>query len=181
LNHRKEKQFTLKLLHPQRSKTMLKKICAFGLISAAALAISPAAHAQSVQSNVQNANQNAAAIGAYSTVDQTQDFTNFQDATSSPYYGYPSGQLQRSYQDGTQNGAAVGNYSTVDQSQDFYSNQGAYNPSSYLPGAPQTQLSGQTGAQNGAAVGTGSNVYQDQTLDNSQSAYPSYYSPVYPY
>ena len=166
---------------------MLKRICAFGLMSVAALVISPAAHAQSVQTNQQNANQNAAAIGAYSTVDQTQDLTNFQDVSNSPYFGYPGSypteQVQRSYQNGAQNGAAVGAYSTVDQNQDLYSTQGAYDPSSYFPGSPQTQLSGQSGAQNGAAVGAGSNVFQDQILDNSQDAttYPSYYPPVYPY
>ena len=60
---------------------MLKNICSLGLLAAFAM-IPGAAHAQSIQSNQQNAVQNGAAVGAFSNVDQTLDQTNVQDASS---------------------------------------------------------------------------------------------------
>jgi hypothetical protein len=162
---------------------MLKNICSLGLLAAFAM-IPGAAHAQTIQSNQQNAVQNGAATGAFSNVNQTLDQSNFQDAYgTSGYFGAP--EVQHSVQNGVQNGAAVGPYSNVNQTLDQYNSQSTsdyspyspYSPGGYAPSAPEVQSSVQNGAQSGAAVGAFSNV--DQHLDQTNIQDASSYIPPF--
>lgn len=70
---------------------MFKKTCALSLLAAAALvsAFSPAAQANQIEVNKQNAVQNAAAVGTGNVVDQSLDQTSLQNQFQVPgYSGY---------------------------------------------------------------------------------------------
>ncbi|HEY9660168.1 MAG TPA: hypothetical protein V6C65_17050 [Allocoleopsis sp.] len=105
---------------------MLKQIGSFGVL--ASLLMASAAHAGTIQSNEQNAVQDAAAVGAYSTVDQTMDQSNYQDMYGNGGYYYGTPEIQDSIQNGVQQGAAVGPYSNVyqDLDQDNYQTDSTY-------------------------------------------------------
>ena len=164
-------------------KKMFRKTIPLSLLAAAALMSSflPAAQANQIEVNKQNAVQNAAAVGTSNYVEQELNQTSLQNQEttaprSSGYYHIPqpgTPQIQISGQEGVQNGAAVGISNHVDQelNQTSLQNQETTTPrsSGYYhipqPGTPQIQISGQEGVQNGAAVGIGN--YIDQELNQT--------------
>jgi hypothetical protein len=97
-----------------RSKKMLKKSFAFGLL-AAGLMIAPGAALADVQSSQQNATQNGAAVGVGNTVVNQANQTAIQDITKikNGVGCHGSYNAQISGQNLQQNGAAVGTANTV--------------------------------------------------------------------
>ena len=164
---------------------MFKKTIPLSLLTAAALmsSFSPAAQANQIEVNSQNAVQNAAAVGTGNLVEQELNQTSLQNQSQAPsysgYYHTPqpgAPQIQISGQEGVQNGADVGIGNVIEQelNQTSLQNQKATAPSysgyysTPQPGTPQIQLSGQQGAENGATVGTGNYVGQELDQTNWQ-------------
>ena len=163
---------------------MFKKTIPLSLLAAAALVSSflPAAQANQIQGNKQNAVQNAAAVGTANVVEQELNQTSLQNQSQAPsysgYYHTPqpgTSQMQISGQEGVQNGAAVGTGNYVEQELNQTSLQNQKIAPSYSgyygtpqPGTPQIQISGQEGAENGATVGTGNYVGQELNQTNWQ-------------
>ena len=106
-------------------KKMFKKTIPLSLLAAAALVSSflPAAQANQIEVNSQNAVQNAAAVGTGNYVDQELNQTSLQNQEttaprSSGYYHIPqpgTPQIHLSGQEGVQNGATVGTGNYVGQ------------------------------------------------------------------
>ena len=103
---------------------MFKKTISLSLLAAAALVSSflPAAQANQIEVNKQNAVQNAAAVGTGNVVEQELNQTSLQNQQIAPsysgYYHTPqpgASQIQISGQEGVQNGATVGISNYVDQ------------------------------------------------------------------
>ena len=104
---------------------MFKKTISLSLLAAAALVSSflPAAQANQIEVNSQNAVQNAAAVGTGNLVEQELNQTSLQNqkATAPSYSGYYSTprhgtpQIQISGQEGAENGATVGTGNYVGQ------------------------------------------------------------------
>ena len=103
---------------------MFRKTIPLSLLAAAALVSTflPAAQANQIEVNKQNAVQNAAAVGIGNVVEQELNQTSLQNQSQTPsysgYYHTPqpgTPQLQISGQQGIQNGAAVGTGNYVDQ------------------------------------------------------------------
>ena len=164
-------------------KKMFKKTIPLSLLAAAALVSTflPAAQANQIEVNKQNAVQNAAAVGIGNVVEQELNQTSLQNQSQTPsysgYYHTPqpgTPQIQISGQEGVQNGAGVGigNYVGQELNQTSIQNQKAPNYSGYYgtpqPGTPQIQISGQEGIQNGAGVGIGNYVDQDLNQNSLQ-------------
>ena len=162
-------------------KKMFKKTCALSLLTAAALVsiFSPAAQANQIEVNKQNAVQNAVAVGTGNAVEQELNQTSLQSQKQAPsyssYYHTPqpgTSPIQISGQEAVQNGAALGIGNYVGQELNQTNLQGQktspnysgyyYNPQ---PGTPQIQISGQEAVQNGAALGIGN--YVDQGLNQN--------------
>ena len=163
---------------------MFKKTIPLSLLAAAALVSSflPAAQANQIEVNSQNAVQNAAAVGTANVVEQELNQTSLQNQSQAPsysgYYHTPqpgASQIQISGQEGVQNGAAVGIGNVVKQELNQTSLQNQKIAPSYSgyygtpqPRTPQIQISGQQGAENGATVGTGNYVGQELNQTNWQ-------------
>lgn len=99
----------------------IKKSATFALltISAIGFLVSPVKAAQT-QVNQQNASQNAAAVGAFNSVDQ--NLTQVGVQTQDSLFG-PAAQTQVNQQNAAQNGAAVGIGNSVTQTLDQISDQ----------------------------------------------------------
>ena len=177
-NHATSKNYKV----TEEYKKMFRKTIPLSLLAAAALVSTflPAAQANQIEVNKQNAVQNAAAVGTGNYVGQELNQTSLQNQTTAPrssgYYHIPQSgtpQIQISGQEGIQNGAAVGtgNYVGQELNQTSLQNQKTTAPtsSSYyrIPqaGTPQIQISGQEGVQNGASIGIGN--YVDQELNQN--------------
>ena len=103
---------------------MFKKTISLSLLAAAALVSSflPAAQANQIEVNSQNAVQNAAAVGTGNVVEQELNQTSLQNQKIAPsysgYYGTPqtgTPQIQISGQEGAENGATAGTGNYVGQ------------------------------------------------------------------
>ncbi|BCX09295.1 MAG: hypothetical protein KatS3mg066_3154 [Fischerella sp.] len=112
--HTAHPQTTIHNTQYTRSKTMLKKSFAFGLL-AAGLMIAPGAALADVQSSQQNATQNGAAVGTANTIvnDATQTAVQGITKIKNGISCQATFNGQISNQNLSQNGAAVGVVNTV--------------------------------------------------------------------